>query len=138
MRFFFCDLTKTARSSPRLKNPESTTESRSTLLPPAYVVQREGNSFTLLICPQGRGYPYPIMLCNISQNAMGQPPGGGGYPARSSRGGTLVGGFPGQVHPPARSGRGGYPAGGDTQVRYPPSPPARSGWGRGGCPVRTT
>ena len=57
------------------------------LLPPAYVVRREGNSFTLLVCPHLGGYPYPIMLCNISQNAMGQPPGG--YPARSSWGGTL-------------------------------------------------
>ena len=70
------------------------------------------------------------MLCNISQNAMGQvggtlpgPAGGGtlpgpaggagGYPARSSRGGggTLPGpaeggGEPCQVQP------GGYPAGG--------------------------
>ena len=38
----------------------------------------------------GGGYPYPIMLCNITQNAMGQTPGRGvpsqvqwgGYPAR--------------------------------------------------------
>ena len=30
-----------------------------------------------------------MMLCNISQNAMGQT---GGYPARSSWGGTLPGG----------------------------------------------
>ena len=67
-------------------------------LPPAYVVGREGNVLTRVcpsihpsICPQGvgGGYPYPIMLCNISQNAMGQP---GGYPARSSQGG-----YPGQV-----------------------------------------
>ena len=50
---------------------------RTFLLPPAYVVQREGNSFTLLVCSHPGGYPYPIMLCNISQNAMGQP---GGYP----------------------------------------------------------
>ena len=72
------------------------------LLPPAYVVWREGNSFTLLVCShQGGGYPYPIMLCNISQNAMGQTPGG--YPARSSWGvpcpwGTLS--PPGRVPPP--------------------------------------
>ena len=39
----------------------------------------------------GGGYPYPIMLCNISQNAMGQL---GGYPARSSRGGYPGGGYP--------------------------------------------
>ena len=61
------------------------------------------------------GYPYPIMLCNISQNAMGQTLGG--YPARSSRGGTLLegypaggvpGGYPAGVYPAG----GGYPAGG--------------------------
>ena len=56
------------------------------------------------VCPRG-GYPYPIMLCNIVQNAMGQTSGGcparssqGGYPARSSRGGVPC--------------QGGYPAGG--------------------------
>ena len=59
------------------------------LLPPAYVVRREGNTFTLLVCPQG-GVP-------ISHNALQHFPechgsAGGGYPARSSRGGTLVGG----------------------------------------------
>ena len=79
------------------------------------------------VCPQG-GYPYPIMLCNITQNAMGQTPGGvpishnalqhypefhatdtgvGGYHARSS------GGVP----------HGGYPAGGTllggTLLGYP-------------------
>ena len=50
------------------------------LLPPAYVVRREGNSSTLFVSSPlgGGGYPYPIMLCNISQNAMGQL--GGGYP----------------------------------------------------------
>ena len=97
----------------------------TSFLPPAYVVRREGNSFTLLVCPRG-GYPYPIMLCNISQNAMGQP-GGGGYPARSSpggyparsswgglpwpEGGTLAGGgYPGWGVP----WLGGYPGRGDT------------------------
>ena len=56
-------------------------QTEKSLLPPAYVVRREGNSFTLLVCSQGGGggYPYPIMLCNISQNAMGQL-GGGGVP----------------------------------------------------------
>ena len=107
-------------------------------LPRAYVVRREGNVLTRVcpsVCPQG-GYPYPIMLCNISQNAMGQTPGGG-YPARSSRGG---GGYP------ARSSRGGggvpcqVQLGGGTLLggysgREPP--PARSGW-EGGYPVRTT
>ena len=79
------------------------------------------------VCPHLGGYPYPIMLCNISQNAMGQTLGwgGGGTLVRSSGGvpcwgvpwsgpaggvpcwgvpccgGTLVrvqpGGYPGQV-----------------------------------------
>ena len=74
----------------------------------------EGNVFSLSTL--GGGYPYPIMLCNISQNAMGQPGGvpcqvlPGGYPARSSwgvpwLGGTLArgvpwpGGYPGQGVP---------------------------------------
>ena len=35
------------------------------------------------------GYPYPIMLSKIIQNSMGQTPGG--YPVRSSQGGTLPG-----------------------------------------------
>ena len=53
-------------------------------LPPAYVVRREGNVLTR-VCPsihlsdhRRGGYPYPIMLCNITQNAMGQTPRGGG------------------------------------------------------------
>ena len=76
--------------------------------------------------PWGRhlgGYPYPIMLCNISQNAMGQTPGGvpcqvqpGGYPAR----GYPVGGTP----QPGQDG--GLPCQGGTQVGY--TPLARSGW----------
>ena len=92
------------------------------------------------------------MLCNISQNAMGQTlVGGGGYPARSrqggctlpgpaggggctlpgpARGGTLLGGTK-VGSPPARSG--GVPCWGGNKVGYPP---ARSG--RGGYPVRTT
>ena len=55
------------------------------------------------VCPHlGGGYPYPIMLCNITQNAMGQlgggtlpgPAGGdGGYPGGGvpCQGGTLAG-----------------------------------------------
>ena len=88
---------------------------KNLLLPPAYVVRREGNVLTRVcpsVCPQG-GYPYPIILCNITQNSMGQTPrevpswvqlGGartGGYPAR---------GYPGRV-PPA-----GYPPGQDEGV----------------------
>ena len=119
-------------------------------LPPAYVVRREGNSFTLLVCSHLGGYPYPIMLCNISQNAMGQTPGG--YPARSSRGGTLpgvpcwrgtllggtlLGGYPARGYP-----AGGYPAGGGGWG-YPGRAPPRPGQDMGnpaggGYPVRTT
>ena len=94
------------------------------------------------------------MLCNITQNSMGQTPRGvpishntlqhypefhgadtWGYPARSSWGGTLLEGT----------------LQGGTQVGYPPPgqdggypgrvPPTRSGWGGtlpGGYPVRTT
>ena len=72
---------------------------------------REGNVLTR-VCPSINlsvhrgGYPYPIMLCNISQNAMRRggtrtPPGGGtrvryppwgGYPGQvPPRGGTRVG-----------------------------------------------
>ena len=82
------------------------------LLPPAYVVRREGNSFTLFVSSHRGGYPYPIMLCNISQNVMGQP-GGGGYPARSSRGE----GVPCQVQPWGGTlAGGGYPGQGGTQL----------------------
>ena len=110
------------------------------LLPPAYVVRREGNSFPLLVCPHlGGGYPYPIMLCNISQNAMGQQggtlpgPAGGGCPGR---GGTLPGGVPCQgVTLPGGTLPGGVSCwGGTLPGGYPtwvPPPPARSGWGEG-------
>ena len=53
------------------------------------------------------GYPYPIMLCNISQNAMRQP---GGVP------------------------RSGYPPGGGTEVRVPPRGVPRSGYPPRGVP----
>ena len=95
---------------------------------------REGNVLTR-VCPsinlsvhRGGGYPYPIMLCNISQNAMrqrwggypdpGYPPGSGtppgGYPGQ-----VPPGGYPGQVPPPGGVPRSGTPQGG-TRVRYPP------------------
>ena len=115
------------------------------------------------VCPHlGGGYPHPIMLCNISQNAMGQP---GGYPARSSwggtlpgpaggvpcrgvpcqggtlpgraRGGTLLGGYPSRVPPQQGNPPTGYPPG-----RVPPWQGApRQGTpqpGQGGYPHRTT
>ena len=101
-------------------------------LPPAYVVRREGNTFTLLDCPRG-GVP-------VSHNALqhfpechgaagvGVPcqvqPGGRGYPARSSRGGypgrggTLAGGVPWQGVPwlGGTLAGGGYPGRGGTQL----------------------
>ena len=84
---------------------------------------REGNVLTR-VCPSinlsvhGGGYPYPIMLCNISQNAMrqrggypGQVPPPGGVPG--PRGGTWV-----RYHPPGVPGSG-TPPGGVTRVRSP-------------------
>ena len=61
------------------------------------------------------------MLCNITQNAMGQAPGGGGYPARSSwGGGTLPGqdgeGYPGRI-PPWPGQDGGLPCWGYPRVQ---------------------
>ena len=90
-------------------------------LPPAYVVRREGNVLTR-VCPSiclstGGGYPYPIMLCNITQNAMGQTPGGYPYPimlcniSQNAMGQTPRG-VPCQVQLggyPARSSQGGVP-----------------------------
>ena len=94
----------------------------------------------------GGGYPYPIMLCNITQNSMGQTPGGfparssrggkGRDPARSSRGGNLPGPARGGTLP-GPAGRGGtlpgpargYPAGG-----YPAG--GEGGYPAGGYPAR--
>ena len=95
----------------------------SMFLPPAYVVRWEGNVLTC-VCPSihlsiclstgGTGYPYPIMLCNISQNAMGQTPGGGGtlpgpaggVPCQIHLGGTLPGGYPAGGGYPGRTAEG--------------------------------
>ena len=107
-------------------------------LPPAYVVRREGNSFTLFVCPHLGGYPYPIMLCNISQNAMRQrggtqtPPGGylTGYPP-----GGVSGRPPGVPRPP-RGDLTGYPPRGGTQTPpgYPDPPGGYPDPPRGGYP----
>ena len=98
-------------------------------LPPAYVVRREGNVLTRVcpsVCPQG-GYPYPIMLCNITQNAMGQP------------GGTLVGGYPGRGVPGRGYPGGGLPGRGCTLVGgYPAGGTLVGGYPAEGYPVRTT
>ena len=99
----------------------------------------------------GGGYPYPIMPCNISQNAMGQTPGGvpcqvqpGGVPCWGvpCQGGYPAGGYPTWV-PPSQV-RTGVPCPRGTLPGYPLGrvpPPARSGRGVpcwGGYPVRTT
>ena len=64
-------------------------------LPPAYVVRREGNSFTLFVCPHLGGVP-------ISHNALQHFPecheAAGGYPDPPP-----PGGLPDRVPP------GGYP-----------------------------
>ena len=71
------------------------------LLPPVYVVRREGNSFTLLVCPQG----------GVSQLMGGLGPAGG---VRSSRGGSgPAGGVQVQLGRGVRSSRGG---GGQVQL----------------------
>ena len=125
------------------------------LLPPAYVVRREGNSFTLFVCPHLGGVP-------ISHNALqhfpkcheaagggtrsGTPPGGSGYPPRGgTQSGTPpggrgvrvppLGGVPGQVPPPGvdRQTKWNYYPGGSG---YPPGGGTRSGTPPGGYPVR--
>ena len=95
----------------------------------------EGNVFSLSAPGWGGGYPYPIMFCNISQNAMAQPLGG--LPCQVQPGG----GYRGGGHtPPARSAGGvpgrGVPWQGGTQVRYPlPPHPRQVSWGGGGYPA---
>ena len=59
------------------------------------------------VCPHLGGYPYPIMLCNISQNAMGQP----GEPCLVQLGGYPAGGVSWRR----------VPWWGGTQIGYPPS-----------------
>ena len=76
----------------------------------------------------GGGYPYPIMLCNISQNAMGQTPRG--VPCQvqpggrgTLPGGTLQGGYPAGGY----LAGGGYPAGG-TQLGQQKEYSLHGGW----------
>ena len=99
------------------------------LLPPAYVVRREGYSFTLLVCSQGGAVPIShnalqhFPECHgaggvpISHNALQHfqechgAVGGGTLPGPAMGGGTLAGGVVPWL------GGGGYPArGGGTQV----------------------
>ena len=135
-------------------------------LPPAYVVRREGNSFTLFVCPH-LGGEVPIshnalqhfpechgavggVPCEVQPGGYpgwggtqsGNPPQVrmGGYPGR---GGTLAGGVP-WSGTPLGGYLTGYPPGGvpwpgGTLVRYPPRPGQDGGvpcWG--GYPGRTT
>ena len=102
-------------------------------------VHRGGYPYPIMLCNISQnamgqtpgGYPYPIMLCNISQNAMGQTPGGGvPYWGVPCQGGTLQGGALWGV--PCRGvPAGGIPCWGD---------PAQGGSLLGGypAPVRTT
>ena len=85
------------------------------------------------------GYPYPIMLCNITQNFMGQIPRGGTQPGPAGEGGTLPGQDGGV---PCWGGTPGYPHSRVSPSRIPPGrvPPSRvppPGQVRG-YPVRTT
>ena len=107
-------------------------------LPPAYVVRREGNSFTLFVCPH-RGGPGPPRGGYLT----GYPPGGSGYPPGGvqvppPRGGTWLGTPPGGYltrYPLPPGGLGTPPGGGPgtppggVPDRVPP---------RGGSPGRTT
>ena len=89
---------------------------------------REGNVLTR-VCPSINlsvhrgGYPYPIMLCNISQNAMRQRRGGGGVPGQVPPGGVpgsgTPRGVPGSGTPPPGGYPGQVPPRGGTRVRYP-------------------
>ena len=71
------------------------------------------------------------MLCNISQNAMGQP--GGGVPCQVQPGGTLAGPAGGVPWPGGAPWQGGYPGRGGTLAGgYPGS----GGTLTGGVPGR--
>ena len=80
------------------------------------------------VCPHLGGYPYPIMLCNITQNSMGQTPRVGTWPG-PAEGVTLLGvpcwGYPAR----------GYPAGGYPVRRLPMYGTPRPGQD-GGYPSR--
>ena len=118
------------------RNCHTRSSSKSHFLPPAYVVRREGNVLTRVcpsVCPQGDlggGYPYPIMLCNITQNSMGQTPGGGGLPCQVQPGG----GIPCQVQLGGGTLPGGYIVRGRgvPMVGYPRQPGQEGGTLLGG------
>ena len=77
------------------------------------------------------GYPYPIMLCNISQNAMRQRRGG--VPISHN----ALQHFP-ECHEVAGGTRVRVPPLGGTRVRYPPGGVLRSGYPPGGYPGQGT
>ena len=62
------------------------------LLPQAYVVRREGNSFTLLVCPQGRGQVRPAEggggQVQLAGGGGSGPAGRGSSPAGRGGGGS--------------------------------------------------
>ena len=79
------------------------------------------------------GYPYPIMLCNISQNAMGQTPRAGTLPGPAGGGGILpdpARGVPCQWGTlPGGTLLRRVPCWGSTQVGYLPHPGQDGGRG---------
>ena len=99
------------------------------------------------------GYPYPIMLCNITQNSMGQTPRG--VPCQVQLGGTLLGvpwwgvpcqGVPCWGYPTKGYPAWGYPDGGTLlgvpcqwypAWGYPVGVPCR-GYSAGGYPAGST
>ena len=93
------------------------------LLPPAYVVRREGTVFTGVCLSTGGGYRSPGTPPRGGYQSPGPGPPQGGVPGSGTPpgGGTKV-----RVPPPGGGGtRVRYPPpGGGTRVRYPP---------RGGC-----
>ena len=89
-------------------------------LPPAYVVRREGNSFTLFVSPHLGGLPishnalqhYPEFHGADTWGVPSQVQLTGGYPASSGWGGGTL---------PVGTLPGGYPAGGYHVGYLPPS-----------------
>ena len=99
-------------------------EVRLLLLPPAYVVRREGTVFTGVCLSTGGGYRSPG---TPPGGVRVPPPRGGGYRSPGTPPGGVLksgyppwGGYPGQV-PPGGYRSPGTPRGG-TRVRYPPPP----------------
>ena len=109
-------VTRTGTAMICLMNRTAVSSSYFSLLPPAYVVRREGNSFTLLVCPQG-GVPVShnalqhFPECHGAAGGGGTLPGPAGGGTLAGGGGTLAGGVP---WPGGYPGWGGTLAGGGT------------------------